>query len=237
MKIIELPGYWNYDYDRERLAKLTYEAYAVLPPTVSYLVAEHGKAVLINAGAPANTVLAALEKEDLTLTDILLTSGLFEHVYFLAETVTATGAQVYIHSADHKLSARLREEAIQAIGIDLPSPYDGDVILVEDGNRLCLNGVTFTVHSVPGVTPGSVYYEAGNCLFTGDFIAHQAVGICQLSVSNSLDLLTGLRKLKAFDTDYSIYPSHWGKTTLKHEKETNLKKLPLARIIRTVDLS
>ena len=237
MKIIELPGYRNYDYDRKKLEKLTYELYSVLPPTVSYLAAEDGKAVLINAGSPAEQVCEVLDREHLALTDILLTSALFEHTFFLAETVWATGARVYLHPADQKLAAALREEAVGQLSIRLPEPYSGEFLSAEDGEQLELNGMTFLVHAAPGVTPGSVYYEVGDSLFTGDLIAHQAVGTCDLSVSISTDLLRALKALRELDRDYRIYPSHWGKTTLEHEKATNLKKLPLARIIRTVDLS
>lgn len=237
MKIIELPGYRDYEYDRTKLEELTHELYAVLPPTVSYLVAAEGRAVLINAGAPAEQILAVLEREHLVLTDILLTSAPTEHTFFLGETVRATGARAYLHPVDRELLPALWEETVRLINLRLPEQYTGVIHPVEDGAQLRLNGLEIQVHSAPGVTPGSVYYEVGSSLFTGDLIAHQAVGTCDLSVSSSAALLKSLTALRASERDYQIYPSHWGKTTLSHEKATNLQKLPLARIIRTVDLS
>lgn len=236
MKVITLTPYSNYTYSQEALVKLTYEPYAVLPPTLSYLVFDDGQAALINAAAETSEVMQKLEENHLKLTHILITNGHFEHVYFLKEVIQKTGADVYIHEDESVHLESYRQDIQNIIGLKAPEGYDGVFHHISDGDELAVGNLLFKVIHTPGVTPGSVIYQIENTLFTGDFLAHQAVGICDLPKSDSGKLLNSLYKLLEQSSDYDILPSHWGRTTLQHERETNLKTLPNARIIRTVEI-
>lgn len=237
MKIIPFVPYSEYIYDRQALVELSYEPYAVLPPTVSYLILdENGHAVLVNAAVPAEEVLRALEENQAKLTHILLTNGHFEHVYFLWELAEQTNAEVVIHETEPANLDIYQEYMQETIHLKTAKPYTGSFHEVQDGDTIFAGKLSFQVIHTPGVTPGSVVYQIGNAWFTGDFLAHQAVGICDLPKSDSGALLRSLYRILERKGDYDIFPSHWGKTTLQHERETNLSNLPYARIIRTVEV-
>lgn len=237
MKIIPFIPYSDYTYDRKELEKLTYELYAVLPPTVSYLVIdENDNAVLINAGAPDGEVLQALRENHAELSHILITNGHFEHVYFLKALAEQTNAEIVIHESEPANLDTYQRDVREILKLKGTAPYTGAFCLVCDGDIISAGNLSFKVIHTPGVTPGSVVYQIDHTLFTGDFLAHQAVGICSLPKSDSGALLRSLYKILELKDDYEILPSHWGRTTLQHERETNLSNLPYARIIQTVEV-
>ncbi|MDR0655626.1 MAG: hypothetical protein LBG22_04860 [Treponema sp.] len=48
--------------------------------------------------------------------------------------------------------------------------------------------------------------------------------------------MDSLKRLRDLPGDWEIYPSHCGRTSLSHERETNLAALPRVRIAEFVTL-
>ncbi|MFE9097008.1 MBL fold metallo-hydrolase [Streptomyces sp. NPDC007264] len=148
------------------------------------------------ASSPAEGMAPALEAIGRRIEDvrwILLTHGHIDHVggaHALWE-LTGRRAQVVIHGADAPMLRSRRahvEEYLEGRGRYLRDPegeakvtaagnavISGEMeptLLVRGGETLSLGGVTVSVHSIPGHTPGSVAYvvDGQRSVFVGDAV-------------------------------------------------------------------
>jgi glyoxylase-like metal-dependent hydrolase (beta-lactamase superfamily II) len=206
-----------------------------IDPTNSYLIETDKKnSAIIDAPFQASAILQILKSRNLTLKKILITHGHFDHVYALKQLAAETGAEVYMHRAD--------KEAIEDLGIVGYEKYDGDLTFVEDGDVIPLDEAAIRVVHVPGHSRGSVCYIAGDALFSGDVLSHNAVGHhvgtygrdVSVRTESRGDMLLSLKKLAALEGRYTVYPAHWTSTTLDDEKAGNLSFLPHTFVSRTI---
>lgn len=122
-----------------------------LSDNYAYLVARDGakEAIVVDPseGAP---VLAALEREGLTLVAILNTHHHHDHVGGNQELCEKLGAlPIYAHKSD--------------VG-----RVPGQTVEVEEGQRFSVAGMDFLPLHVPGHTLGAVAYVVNDAVFTGD---------------------------------------------------------------------
>jgi glyoxylase-like metal-dependent hydrolase (beta-lactamase superfamily II) len=230
MNIIKLPLFGNYRYDRKLLEAHTREAFAVLPPTQGYILESRGEAALINAPGNTRAVLDILGDRGLTLSSILLTNARFEHLYGLEEIARKTGAPVYIHKKDIAVTTQYAEDIKKLLALEIPPAYQGAFRSLDEGSLIEVGHINLRVYHTPGMTAGSVCYITEGALFSGDLLGNQTVRNPDLPGSNPQNLLKSLERLRDMEGDYAIYPSHWGATTLKRERETNLAMLPQVRV-------
>ena len=132
--------------------------------TNTYLLADEpgGSAVLIDAGGPMAPLLDALERDDLTLTAVLLTHHHYDHVCALDEVLERhPGTPVLIHALE-------RELVPAATGEIVP------------GEPILCGGVRIDPLHTPGHTAGMVSllasHGAEQALFTGDTLFKGSVG-------------------------------------------------------------
>ena len=142
-----------------------FKTYASGPLEVNtYLIAGDDKKAVVIDPARAEKLLAILHENELTLTDILLTHGHFDHISAVKKLKEATGARVCIHPSDAKalvtpnaqLSSIMHVDAVQVAADEL----------IGDG-PLKAGGFEFTVIHTPGHSPGSVCFLLGDTLFSG----------------------------------------------------------------------
>ena len=79
---------------------------------------------------------------------------------------------------------------------------------VREGDAITYAGVTFTVLHTPGHTPGSVCYQAGEKLFTGDTLFHYGYGRTDLPGGSMHQLAESLRRLQTVARACEIFPGH-----------------------------
>jgi glyoxylase-like metal-dependent hydrolase (beta-lactamase superfamily II) len=127
-----------------------------------------GKAVLVDCAndVEAKSIKAALTKHNLTLEATLVTHGHVDHVggcNVLGAPVHALAAEVpYVKG--EKAHAGPIPAMAGAHGLDVKVAR-----ALNDGEQLTFGSKTFTVHAVPGHTPGSaVFVESGGVAFFGD---------------------------------------------------------------------
>lgn len=181
-----------------------------------------GEALLVDAGAEGDRLLAELEGSGSSLVAILQTHAHADHIAALPEIVAATGAPVYLHpdaepmlhSADENLSA------MAGIPVTAPVPYTA----VSDGDRLELLGREIRVYHTPGHAAGSVCFHlpGEGVVFTGDALFHGSIGRTDFPDGSLETLLEGIRrKLLVLPDETRVLAGHMGPTTIGHERDTN----------------
>lgn len=165
-----------------------------------------GDALLIDAAAEADRLLALLGETPRQLTGIVTTHRHADHWQALAEVVAATGAPVFAGAED---------------AAELPVPVQ---MLLRHGDTVTVGGVALHIIALRGHTPGSVaikYDDAAGHghLFTGDSLFPGGPGRTW-SAADFASLMDDLQA-RVFDVlpdDTWIYPGHGDDTTLGAER-------------------
>lgn len=167
--------------------------------------------VILDPGGAGEKILAECEKMSLTPAAILLTHGHFDHVGAVAELQRAyPNLPVYIHPAD----VGTRQPDLQFPGCPNQKP-------VGEGDSLTFNGLTISVLHTPGHSPGSVVYQIGDCLFTGDTLFAGSMGRTDFPGGSFPEMMSSLRRLASLEGDFKVYPGHMEFSTLEIERKNN----------------
>jgi len=177
------------------------------------------EAAVADPSADIAAVSAALEQRRLALKWILLTHGHFDHIFALDALRDACGAQAAIHRADAGMLTDPVKNA-SAIFLGERHIYRPAERILEDGDTVVLGAEALSVISAPGHTPGSVLYECGEILLTGDVVFDGSVGRTDLPGGDAEVMCETLTRLKAM-TDHTLYSGHGGITTLAKQKHSN----------------
>ncbi len=190
----------------------------------AYLVRGVGQehALAIDPGGAAPELLAALEREPLTLDAILLTHAHIDHIEGVAPLVRATGTPVYLHPAERSWYEQAEAQA-RFFGVDFEPPPPADRELA-GGDVLELGGIRLEVRDVPGHAPGHViFYDAADALaFVGDLVFQGSVGRTDLPGGSWKQLLASIRAAVLTLPDETVlYPGHGPATTVGQERVGN----------------
>jgi glyoxylase-like metal-dependent hydrolase (beta-lactamase superfamily II) len=174
-----------------------------------------GSAVFVDAGAPLEMLIEATERENLTVTHLLLTHRHNDHVSLLGRIVRRFGCRVVAHP-------------LEAAAI-------GDVDLeVDDGAELTCGEMRIRTLHAPGHTTGSLAYVVDDeAVFTGDTLFRGTVGGTVGSGHATVDDLKRsiLDRLLRLPREMTVYPGHTDSTTIGRERDEN----PFVRLWTGVD--
>lgn len=184
-------------------------------------VTQANRAVIVDPGDDADYISSVLKEKKLTPAAILLTHGHFDHIGAVKELAAAWNVSVYAAKAEEKLlgSGRLNRAGFR-YGNDERFEVTADVWL-EDGDRVTVDELEFTVIATPGHTAGSVCYQCDAYIFSGDCLFAGDIGRCDLYSSDYAAMLNSLEKLKQLPGDYRVLPGHGPTTLLSREKAHN----------------
>ncbi|HIT34333.1 MAG TPA: MBL fold metallo-hydrolase [Candidatus Faecousia intestinigallinarum] len=192
-----------------------------------YIVWEAGSqsCVVIDPGYTPQEVLETVSRLRLTVEAILLTHAHFDHVGGVMAIQQAAGCPVYLHPADQTMPEQLLKgsphpgESLDAWLSKKILP--ADIHGYQEGDVLRLAGLTFTVLSTPGHSPGSVCLLSDGHIFSGDTLFAGSCGRTDLSGGDGRQIHASLRRLAALPGDYAVHPGHGNATTLEAERQTN----------------
>lgn len=169
--------------------------------------------VLIDPGAEFASVEGAACSRKVTA--VLLTHAHFDHMLY-ARPWLERGAKLYLHELDVPALSEPELNMSGVIGarLTLPAP---DVIL-QEGDVVREAGLELTVLHTPGHTPGSVCYQSGQTLFSGDTLFYRSYGRVDLPGGSNIQMALSLKRLMAMDGGTIAYPGHGMKTKIAWER-------------------
>ena len=187
---------------------------------------ETREAVIIDPGDEVADLLAAAERQRLTIRHILLTHAHLDHITGVAEAKKATSAPVWLHEADNFLYEAVVQQGLMfGLRVDRQPPVDH----FYDGPGPIRFGVyEVRVSHTPGHCPGGVCLavtRAGSpaaTLFVGDTLFAGSIGRTDLPGGDMPTLLASIRNvLFAFPDDTPVWSGHGEMTTIGQEKKAN----------------
>jgi hydroxyacylglutathione hydrolase len=174
------------------------------------------ESVVVDPGGDPAPLLAALDRDGVSVAGILVTHNDIDHVEGLAALAAATGAEVWApaHEADDLRAGRTRT------GREVPAhPVEHTV---SDGDEISLAGIELEVVGVPGHSVDHVAFRTDGGLFSGDLLFAGSVGRVDLVGGDWDTLLASVaRLLERYGPDAVVFPGHGDPTTLGAELETN----------------
>lgn len=188
--------------------------------TNSYIVCDTGqkKCAVIDPGGDAAKIAGAINETGCEPVAILLTHGHYDHTGAVNELKAIwDNIPVYMNDKDiykdatDPLTKRLYPEICKTVNYD-------------DGDKVAVGNIEFSVLATPGHTEGGVTLLAEDALFSGDTIFAGSIGRFDLPGGNEEKVMQSLKKLCSLTEDgkdYRVFPGHMSATTLQKELATN----------------
>ncbi len=176
-----------------------------------------GKTLVIDPGAEASVILAALKRHAATLDAILLTHAHFDHIGAVNDLEKAfPGVPVYVGEKDIPVLTH----PLNQCPPDYPAITKPTNLRAAEKEALAFG---CDVIETPGHTPGGVsyFFTDAKILFSGDTLFAGSVGRTDFPGGDMATLRESLRRLTALDDTTRVIPGHGPETTIGEEKESN----------------
>ena len=183
--------------------------------TNCYLLCDTGAGVcaVIDPGAEAPRVAAAVRESGCTPCAILLTHGHYDHTGAVAQ-LRQMWPQVPVY-----LSRKDQYEA-GTYAAELFPPIPGAVDYGE-GDKIAVGGLTVEVLSTPGHSEGGVTLRCGDVLFCGDTLFAGSCGRTDFVGGSMTTLMDSLARLGRLTGNYRVLPGHMEPSDLDTERRMN----------------
>jgi hydroxyacylglutathione hydrolase len=179
-------------------------------------------AIVIDPGDNIESVLAMLEKHQLTVKAIVITHAHIDHIGGAAKLKAATGAPVLMNARDQELYDHLDVQAAW-LGMENPSRTAIDAE-AREGVTLTLGDAAFQILETPGHTQGSVsiWIPSENKLVAGDTLFRDSIGRTDLPGGDGRQILRSIKnQLLPLPESAVVIPGHGPTTTIAREKARN----------------
>ncbi len=163
-----------------------------------------------------------LDKNSLVPKMLLNTHCHLDHVFgnkFIAETY---GLTLQLHEKEKDV---LQMAPASGLMFDMPfENYDGELIILKEGDKINLGEDELEIIHAPGHSPGSIcfYYKAQKFIIGGDVLFYQSIGRTDLPGGDHKTLVKHIKeKLFLLPDDVIVYNGHGQETTIGYEKKHN----------------
>ncbi len=177
------------------------------------------RAAVIDPGADAGKIIAAVEEAGVEPDCVLLTHGHLDHVGAARQVSERFDLPVRLHPADRRwlyaapFAAPLFGIRPRRIKVDRE---------LEPGRTIRIGELGLEVIHAPGHSRGSVVFLADGALFAGDLLFADSVGRTDLPGGSYRTLLESLRRVVLpLSDDTRVYPGHGPTTTVGRERTGN----------------
>ncbi len=178
------------------------------------------QAVVIDPGGDAARILSAIQREGLSVQAIINTHGHADHVLANVKLQEATGAPLWIHSADADMLGSGSRNLSAFLG-GATSCGTADRLL-SDGDVLPVGDFSLKVLHTPGHTPGGICLLSGKTVFVGDTLFAESIGRTDFPGGSYSQLIQSIKeKLLVLDDEVKAYPGHGPATTIGWERRQN----------------
>ena len=188
---------------------------------------ETKECVIIDCGAYYEEERTALteyiRREGLTPTHLLCTHGHLDHHFGDNTPFAAYGLRPEVHPADKGLMERMKEQATEMFGMNIPYEFPMPTHFFDDNETISFGSHHIKVVHTPGHSMGSVtfYCEEEHAAFTGDTLFRMSIGRTDLEGGSMMQIIQSLRMLAQLPDDTAIYPGHGPRTTIGDELRYN----------------
>lgn len=178
------------------------------------------KAVIIDPGADAPRIVAALEETGCTAAYVALTHGHADHMMAAHEVLRKTGAKLAVYADELPFLNDPERNNFHKMSDELFEPFTPDLML-RDGETLTFGEIILLAMHTPGHTHGSCCFLSQDMIFSGDTLFKEGAGRTDLPTGNMQELLASLRRISALKGDFQVLPGHGDFTTLGYERANN----------------
>lgn len=178
------------------------------------------EALVVDPGDDAQTILAALHRDGLTVSAVVLTHAHFDHMLAAQEICDATGAPLWVGAGDEAALADKMKNLSAVFGGAETVALHADRLLRE-GDVLTAGGYALTVWETPGHTPGSICLIGTRVALTGDTLFAGSIGRVDFPGGDMTAMERSLQRLKDLPDELRIYPGHGPASTIGYEKNCN----------------
>jgi len=188
---------WDHEHGTIRIRKMNVGDY----DNCSYVVAcaDTSKAVIVDAAAEADTILAACAGLDVQ--SILTTHGHWDHIQVLDEVKDALGIPWLLHLDDVEIAGRTPDEPLA------------------DGQQITVGSFALHVIHTPGHTPGSVSFVLETAVFSGDTLFPGGPGATRWDYSSFGQIMDSVeQRLLTLPDPTVVLPGHGTSTTVGAER-------------------
>ena len=180
-------------------------------------------AAVVDPGGDVARIQEAIAKAGVTVEKILLTHGHIDHAGGAAELAGKLGVKIEGPHKDDKFLLDNLPQSGARFGMLEARVVTPDRWL-EDGNEVRVGGLSFSIITAPGHSPGSVVYFNADHKFAlmGDVLFQGSIGRTDLPGGNHETLLASIReKVFPLGDDVVFLPGHGGASRIGEERRSN----------------
>lgn len=187
-----------------------------------------GASVVIDPGADAPRIAAAIQAEGIDVRAILLTHAHIDHVEGVADVREAVpDAPIWIHPDALSMYRAMPHQAAR-FGLELANPPEPTHEFVP-GEPFEFGDCAFEVRFTPGHAPGHVtlYEPEAGVAFVGDVVFHGSIGRTDLPGGDLQTLMQAIRnEILTLPDDTVLYSGHGPSSTVGAERVGNPFLIP-----------